>query len=535
MLKKIRFYIAFSQAVIRRDRKNFALAITIILILLFALKVLIPALAPKALAILQETQKPTFVEGVVGVPKHPNPLFDSNETEKDISKLVFRGLMKVDKDGNLVPDLAESYEEQKSKEYIFHLRKGVFWHDGQKFTSEDVVYTIKLAQDQNLQSRLAVNFKDVEVEKVDDYTVKFKLKESFAPFPFATTTGILPEHISLKKYKPTGTGDFKIKGIDKDKITLTSDKLNLVFRFYQSFEDAKIALKMGEIHGLGGFAPQDLEEIEKFGGKKILTHVLPSREAVVFFNTKAIFTKEKTLRQALAFAIDKEQIIKLAAGKTSIASTNQLTLNNWANNSKERYSYNLGQAKTLLKKAGFTFESGSWKRKDEKLNLVIKTIDDKELNTVANVLKSAWEDLGISTKVEVRGVDIIRKEAIDNRQFQILINFQEIPVDPDQYVLWHSTQVQNSNITGIRSPKLDKLLEDARKTSDTKGRKEQYQLFTTLLLDEAPAVFLYYPEYIWVVSDKVKNVDLEDFYIPVDRFNSYRGWVIENGYKFLTK
>jgi len=102
-------------------------------------------------------------------------------------------------------------------------------------------------------------------------------------------------------------------------------------------------------------------------------------------------------------------------------------------------------------------------------------------------------------------------------------------------VLWHSTQVQNSNITGIRSPKLDKLLEDARKTSDTKGRKEQYQLFTTLLLDEAPAVFLYYPEYIWVVSDKVKNVDLEDFYIPVDRFNSYRGWVIENGYKFLTK
>lgn len=535
MLKKIRFYIAFSQALIRRDRKNFALVITVILVLVFALKVLIPTFTPKALNILQEIQKPTFVEGVVGTPQHPNPLFDSSETEKDISKLVFRSLMKVNKVGNLVPDLAESYEEKESKEYVFHLRRDIFWQDGQKFTSDDVVYTIRLAQDQNLQSRLAANFKDVEVQRIDDYTVKFKLKEAFAPFPFVTTVGIIPEHISLKKYKPIGTGDFEIKGIDKDKITLIGDKLNLIFRFYPSFEDAQTALKMGEIHGLGGFPPQDLEEIKKFGGKEALMHVLPSREALALFNLKAAFTKEKNIRQALAFSINKAEVIRLAGGKTSIAAANQLTLNSWASDSKERYKYDLRQAKILLTKAGFTFKGGVWKRKDETLELVIKTIDDKELNTVANVLKSEWEDLGIPTKVEVRAIDTIRKEAIDNRQFQILVNFQEIPMDPDQYVLWHSTQVQNSNISGIRSPKLDKLLEDARKTSDIKERGEQYRLFTTLLLDEVPAVFLYYPEYVWVVSDKVKHVSLEDFYIPVDRFNSYREWVIENGYKFITK
>jgi peptide/nickel transport system substrate-binding protein len=211
MFKRLRFYFALLRAFVRKDRKKITFGFIILLLLIFFLKILLPSFIPKLRSFHTELTKPTFIEGVVGVPSHPNPLFDSTETQKDISRLIFRGLTFVDAKGDLQPDLAESFEKISDTEYTFKLKKNVSWHDGEKFTAEDVIYTIGLAQDPQYRSELSASYKDVAIEKIDDYTLKFRLKEPFVPFPFATTAGIIPKHISLRHYKPIGTGPLRVK------------------------------------------------------------------------------------------------------------------------------------------------------------------------------------------------------------------------------------------------------------------------------------------------------------------------------------
>ena len=529
MFKRVKFYRALLVAFIRRDKKKVTYVFTGVLLLIFFAKILIPAGVPLIARAYTESRKPTFTEGAVGTPQSPNPLFDTTETQRDISELVFRGLTKVNSNGGLVPDLAENFEKISDTEYIFNLRRNILWHDGQKFTSDDVVYTVKTAQNPKFESPVAANFKDVKVERLGSYSVKFTLNEPFAPFPFATTIGVVPKHVSLKKYKPIGTGPFKVREIANNRIVLSSPNLNIAFKFYMNFEEAKTALRLGEIHALGGFSPQEIEQVKNFGSEKIYQSLLPFRQVVVFFNTRFEDLKQKDVRQALSYAIDKDSIRRTVGGSGSATSINQLPHHTWIQTlGRQRYPFDLKKAREKLKEAGYKLENGSVQKKGSELSLVITTSHDLELSSTANLLKEQWVKLGIDVKTSLVEVETLRNGLIQNRDFQILVDFQDIPPDPDQYVLWHTTQTREANITGISSAKLDKLLEDGRKTNDQKDRESRYKLFTTLLLDESPAIFLYYPQYIWAVSKKVSGIDLADFARPVDRFNSYKNWSIES-------
>ena len=528
MLKKLSFYTALLAAFFRRDKRKITFGFIAILLAVFVLKVILPSIIPQIHEAYVELRKPTFIEGVVGEPGHPNPLFDSSETQKDISSLVFRGLAKVNTKGVLVPDLAESFKRISDTEYIFNLKEDIYWHDGKKFTSDDVVYTVETAQEPKYESEVADNFKDVKVERIGEYEVKFTLREPFAPFPYAATVGIIPQHIPLKKYRPIGTGPFSVKAINKDKIILTSENLNIIFKFYVNFDAAKTALKLGEIHSLGGFAPQEADSLYKFGGIKLFQSRFPFRQAVVFFNTRGGDLKSNEVRQALNHAIDKNSLKLSAGGRGALIAKNQLPINGWVNSTdKERYPFKPKIAKELIKKAGYKFVDGGWFLKDKKLTLTITTADDLELNSITNLLKEAWLALGVDVKTNVVDIESLREDIIPNRKFDVLVDFREIAPDPDQYVLWHTTQTRKANISGIRKAELDKLLEDGRKETNKKVREAKYKLFTKLLLDETPAIFLYYPQYIWAVSEKVSGVSLQDFATPADRFNFYENWRIK--------
>ena len=530
MFRRLRFYFALVRAFTRRGRKKITFSFIAALLLVFVLKILLPAATPQLLAAWRELRKPTFVEGVVGTPSHPNPLFDSTENQKDIDSLIFRGLTKVDAKGSLKLDLAEGFEKTSDTEYLFRLKKDIFWHDGKKFTSDDVIYTIGLAQNPKYRSVLAANFKDVTLERVDTYTIKFKLKEPFAPFPFATTVGIIPRHVSLEKYQPIGTGPFKVKEITKDEIVLTNPGLNIIFKFYPNFADAWLALNLGEIHALGGFSPQGVREVEEFGGTRLYQRVLPFREAVVFFNTKSSDLAQKNVRQALSYSLDKNKLKPAVTGSGAVLTTNQLPLASWVAVSRERYPYDLAAAAKGLKNAGYEQKTGGWENKGTKLSLEITSVDDPEINSIVNFLKNSWLSLGVEVKTSIVSSETLLNQVIPNRNFQVLVNFQDVSADPDQYALWHTTQAQDGNIAGVSSAKLDKILEDARKISDQKKRTDLYKLFTTLLADEAPAVFLYYPQYTWAVSNKVAGINLSDLASPADRFNSYKDWKIKRNF-----
>ncbi len=525
MIKRIRFYAAFATTYVRRGKKRALFGLVSLLLLVGFFSFFLPFITPKVTNIYFDTNKPTFVEGVVGKPSYPNPIFDSTETQKDISSLVFRALLKTDSNGALVPDLAEKFEKKSDLEYVAVLKKDIKWQDGKSFRADDVIHTIELARDE--ESEVADNFKDVKVEKVDDFTVAFKLKEPFSPFPYAATTPILPRHISLSSYRPVGTGKFAVKQVSHDKIVLSGPEVNVVFKFYNTIEEAKIALKLGEIHSVGGLSPQETEDLSRFGSAKLMTETFHDRQGVVYFNTRSGPLKDKAVRQGLSFALDKEKLRKAAGGPFSVLSSGPFSLKSAVPQPKERYLFSIENSLKSFNKAGFNLENDTLVRGGKKLTLTVVSTDDPELNSIVNFLKESWLNLGVETKTKHVDSETLLNQVVPNHSFEILVNFQKISPDPDQYVLWHTTQVQSTNISGISQPKLDKLLEDARKTADAAQRVEKYKVFSNLLLDEAPAVFLYYPQYSWFVSEKVTGVSLKNFSSPQNRFDSLDNWKIK--------
>src|SRR3989339_763924 len=170
-----------------------------------------------------------YSEAIVGQPKYINPIFSSvNEVDADLTSLIYSGLFKFDKKQKLIPDLAESYSLSEDKKiYSIKLREDILWSDSEKFTSNDVAFTILMTQDINVGSPLAATFQGVKIEIIDDYNINLILEEPFSPFINNLTLGILPQHIwsdtnpgNLKLAKtnlqPVGTGPWAFSSLTKD-------------------------------------------------------------------------------------------------------------------------------------------------------------------------------------------------------------------------------------------------------------------------------------------------------------------------------
>ena len=283
-----------------------------------------------------------YTEAVIGEPQRINPLFSSvNPVDQDITSLVFSGLMRYGADQELIPDVAESYTiSEDKKTYTFVLRKGVMWHDQTPLTARDVVFTFDLIQDIQVNSPLRVSFDGVVVRALDDQTVSFTLKDPFNPFLASLTVGLLPEHIwfdvdpvriSLAKQnlQPVGSGPFVFKKLAKDEAgfiyqyELKRNKTfyrtppyleEFIFKFFAEYDGpagAITALREQRVDGLS-FVPYVLRDkvVRKY--INLTTLRLPQYTALFFNQDHKKTLEDKTIRTALAQAIDKDRIIKHA-------------------------------------------------------------------------------------------------------------------------------------------------------------------------------------------------------------------------------
>lgn len=527
MGKKVRFFYRYLSAVFKKQWRKFGFVTVILALILLSFSFFAPFLTATFASFTAKTVKPVFREGIVGKPQTFNPLFSRLEVEKEINNLVFRGLTKVAPDGQIVPDLAESIEVKENNEYIFKLKEDTKWQDGQSFTADDVIYTIALAQDRRYDSVVAENFKDVEVSKIDDKTVSFKLKEAFAPFLTTTTIGIIPKHISLTDYRPVGTGEFRFVAIESESVTLENENIRLRFQFYPTEEDAILALKQGQVHALS-VSREKLRELASWKNFQIEAPTLPYRLINLLYNTKIAPFNEKNVRQALTYSIDKSEVVKNNTGdKGKIAANSYALLDSQQAGTKEKYTFSLEKADQLLKSQGWELVDGKRMKDGKQFTVTITTLADKEYEDTATKIAANWQTLGIDVAVTAVSGNELKDQIVPSRDFNVLLTSQLLSSDQDQYVMWHTTQTAEGNVSGISSPKLDKLLEDARRTLDPKVRTEKYQEFSKHLLDESPAVFLYYPSYTWVYSNRVENVSFEEFREPVDRFKSAKNWVLK--------
>ncbi|MBI4319847.1 MAG: peptide ABC transporter substrate-binding protein [Chloroflexi bacterium] len=498
----------------------------------------------------------TYVEGVVGQPKYINPILSHlNPVDVDLSALVFSGLMKVAEDGTVVADLAEKWEiSEDGKVYVFQLRKDIEWHDGFPFVADDVVFTVRAIQDPSYQGNpaMAELWKNVAVDKMSDTQVRFTLKDAYAPFLENATLGLLPSHvvgnISSKDLAgvrfnvlPVGTGPYRVLESSLKEVVLENNPdyygekplLNrLRFRFYPDAKAALAALRIDEVQGVGYLGAEEASALRT--DKRLSLYSAPefSKLTLLILNTKSPVFGEKAVRQAVAYAIDRQQLIEVAAGGQAVKADSPVMPLSWAyNRDIKKYEYRPAEAVRLLDSAGWRDADGDGIREKEnqKLSFILLTNDKPQRIKAAEEISRQLIAIGMKVEVQAAGWSGFVQDFLVPRFFHAVLAEQWSPnFDPDSYQFWHSSQARQGglNFAMWTSRQADELLENARRNTNLAERAKLYRDFQTLFAEEQPGILLYFPVFNYAVDRNVKGVRLGTLADPSHRFDHIAEWYL---------
>ncbi|MBZ9572511.1 hypothetical protein KJA15_04220 [Patescibacteria group bacterium] len=323
-----------------------------------------------------------YIEGVVGFPRFINPIYaPTKDVDRDLVELIFSGLMKYTQDGQIVPDLAQNYPEikEEGRVFEFHLKKNVSWHDKSPLTVDDIIFTIKTIQDPDYKSPLRAAWLGVEIEKISDFTIRFKLKNPYSAFLENLTLKILPKHIwqdispqnfplAIYNSNPIGSGPYKLKEVKKDELgfikslALTSNSnyfgkipniSEISFQFFEKEEDLIGNIKKGEIKGFSIISLKNYHLLKK--NQFLDYHLSLPRYFAVFFNPeKSEVLAEKKVRKALNYGTNKTEIVeKILIGQGKIVDSPILPEIYGFSPPSKTYQFNIEKAKEILDEAGF--------------------------------------------------------------------------------------------------------------------------------------------------------------------------------------
>ena len=497
-----------------------------------------------------------FREGVAGTPQYLNPLLcEVSAVDSDLCALIYRGLTGIDEHGRIVPDLADGWTITEDRVYTFRLRPNQFWHDGQPITADDVLFTIGILQDPEVYSLpyLANLWRAVQVEKVDDLTVRFSLSEPFTPFLSYTSIGLLPQHIwqdvppaelatRVLTDRPIGNGPMRVVDLTNERIRLEPNPFAsrfspflsaLEFYFFPDQPSVFAAYADGAIDGVSEILLQDLPAATAREDLQIFSSIQPSDMAVLFNlqNPDTPFFQDKAVRQALYHGINRERLLADVASGQGILAHSLLLPEHWAYNPNVmQYDHDPGRARQLLDDAGWVDRDGDGVREKDgrPMEFLLTTNDDPVREALAERIALDWQEIGvraIPTPVTFAG---LVSDFLAPRRFDAaLIGWQQVG-DPDPYPLWHSTQATGGgqNYSGWDNEEADQLMEQARATISEAERKALYARFQELFAEDAPALLLYYPVYTYGVSDRVRNVQIGSLNNRAGRFDTFADWYI---------
>jgi len=508
-------------------------------------------------------------EGVVGTPRFVNPVLSISDADRDLTNIVYSGLMRFGKD-ELTPDLAESYEvDENGLCYTFTLKPNLLWSDNTPLTSDDIIFTINLIQHPNTKSSKRASWEGVKAEKIDDRIIKFCLEKPYAPFLENTTTGILPLHIwrdilpeqlplSNFNINAIGSGPYKIKNISRNSsgiitsYTLTPNDnfvlqkpylKKIVLKFYPSEKKLITAYEKREVDSLSAISPQDVLRIKK-ESSFLKTYKLP-RIFAAFFNQdyNSLFAK-KEIREALNLSTDKQVIIEQVLQNFGVPANGPIPPGSLGyiesepskdqNFSAEDGEEQLNKAKKILEKNGWKLSSeGIMEKKTKtetlKLEFSLSTSDVPDLINTAQMLKEMWGKIGANVDIKIYEIGDLEQNVIRPRKYDALLFGEIMGKDPDAFAFWHSSQRNDPglNIALYTNITVDKLLEDARETFDTRERKLKYEAFQEELLKDIPAVFIYSPYFIHILPKDLKGLTQNSLIISSDRFSQIYNWHIK--------
>ncbi len=504
----------------------------------------------------------TISEGVVGAPRFINPTLEISDADKDITSLVYAGLMQLDTNGNPIPDLAESYEVSKDGlTYTVTLKNDIYFHDNKPVTIDDILFTIQIIKDPILKSPKRVSWEGVAVQKIDDQTVEFTLKKPFVSFLENLTIGILPSHLwsevpidqmtfSELNTRAIGAGPYKITDIQKkssgiiESYSLSAFKKYLPhesyiqhinFTFFPNEGDLIKALENGSVDSGSALSPINAERLLE-SGLRIEKTVLPRLFALFFNQNKAPLFTDKSVVQALNSAIDRNLLVNDVLGGYGIATNSPIPKNKDSvfvesfTSQEERFA----EASSILTKNGWTKnDAGVFEKKSKTstipLSFSIATADNTELKKAAESIRKQLETFGALVEVKIYDTGTLNQTIIRPREYEVLLFGQVISHESDFFAFWHSSQRNDPglNIAMYTNAKVDNLLESGLKTLDQGLRDKNYRAFEAEIQKDMPALFLYSPEFIYAIPKNLKGVSMDHVTLSSDRFLGVTDWHIE--------
>jgi len=500
----------------------------------------------------------TYVEGVAGVPQYLNPVIAATDVDEDVSRLVFSGLTRYDQTGAIVPDLASTFRtESDGRIWTFDIREDALWHDGQPVTADDVVFTVKLLQDRGYVGPYSDAFRGVTVERIATRTVRFTLPDVYGPFADSTTVPLLPSHLlgnvpyaELPRQpfnaSPIGTGPFRVTEVDARQIVLLRnddfyrtrpargrpylDKV--ILRFYPDPTEALLALSRGEIDGVGGLSSQDAERARSLKGAVLYS--LPTDNFVsLFLNVRAdrVVFRDRQVRQAIAYAIDRGRVLRLAADGRGTVADEFVPSSSWAYvKDVTKYTFSTEDATALLDQADWKDHDGDGIRDKggQKLAFTISTSDEPARTAAATQIQRDLNAVGMSVTVRSMPFGQLVDSVARQRSFDALLVEIAVSGDPDPYTFFHSTEVNDPghNFSGYSTLPNDRNLEAARRTFDEAARRELYAPVFQAISKEVPVVFLYFSDYLYAQSRLVQGLRIAPLTDPRERFWNVEDWYV---------
>ena len=521
------------------------------------------------------TQGGTLTEGLIGSARFINPLLEMSDADRDLTYLIYSGLLRANAQGDLIPDLAESYTvSPDGLTYTFKLRDDAFFHDGVRVTADDVEYTILMAQDGNLRSPKRNSWVGVEIEKVSPTEIIFKLKQPYSPFLENTTLGILPKHIwmsatadeiSFSPYnvEPIGSGPYRISQIKRNGsgipnyYELTAYKkyslgepyiTTLQFNFYATEKTLTDAYLSGAVESTSALSLQSLDNLKN--KNTISEKISLPRVFGVFFNqnqNKIFLNKE--VRAALNLVVDKDKIVAEVLNGYGERLDGPLPNGILPKTENPVAVYDqteaVKQGQALLTKAGWKFNetSQTWEKKvskseTQKLIFSVATANTADLKKVADILKDGWTKLGAQVDIQTFDPSDLNQSVISPRKYDALLFGEIINRSLDLFAFWHSSQRNTGyNVALYANSKADNLLEEARQTANKSERLKKYALFEKEIINDIPAIFLYTPEFVYTLPAKIRGFESGLVNNRSERFEEVYKWYIktEKIWNFLIK
>ena len=476
-----------------------------------------------------------IVVASIGDARNLVPILASDSASSDICGLIFNGLVKYDKNIDMVGDLAESWDiADGGRKIIFHLKRGVRWHDGAPFTSKDVAFTYRKLIDPAIKTPYSSDFERIiSLEIPDDYTVIVNYKEPFSPALSSWGMWMMPEHLLKNEdlnstsfgRHPVGTGPYKFRSWrtgEKIELAANTDYFEgrpyigrYIYRIIP--DDATIFLEL-QTGGVDSSILTPLQftrqtDTPYFRSKYNKFRYPGFGYTYMGYNLSDGRFSDIRVRKAISYAVDKEEIVRTIFFGLGRVITGPFVADSWAYNKDVIPApYDPARAKKLLKDAGWSDTNGDgWIEKDGRgfeFTILINQGNNERLRS-AEMIQGYLKAVGIRVKIRTLEWSALINEFINKKRFDAVIMGWFLPRDPDCYDIWHSSRTREGefNFIGYKNSEVDELLEEGRRTFDRKERAGIYKKIHALIDEDSPCLFLYSSDALPIVSKRFRGVE----------------------------